>query len=152
MFPSIQASSSLEQVLQDSIRGLQSAIAAKRLQVQIDIQDVAESTCSGRLASGIRQVLRRAVFRSPLESKIEICAVETQQGLEVEIADSGSESFEEVNARGAFTRPQIASREMDLRASQESIEGPILNCLPCPQGGLAWTLFDGVSAQHAKVA
>lgn len=148
MLSGLQASS-LSQVLNDTIVSFQSLIAAKKLQIAMDIKEAAERTCSSAFAMGVRQVMEHAIARSPEASSIDICAVRTENGLELEIADSGVHQSDAVIARSAFDgplNPVLAS------ASPQPSDKPAFGCLPCPQGGLAWTLYEAELDSKTRAA
>lgn len=137
--------------LRDAIRfeleTQQSTLAHKRLRIDIDLDpEIAMTPCSAAVCAAIETVLGVAIDRSPRGGELSIIGCCTSQGIELEVADDGDETY--------FPRFRAFQNEdcgQLISASSSRSQVSFVGAL-CPQGGMAWTILLNRTQAIAKAA
>jgi hypothetical protein len=80
----------------------------------------------------IEQLVAATIGRMPQGGDLDVTAVVSRRGLEVEVADSGESAPDLLpGSLGSVVKPTSIPGETDLAVEQQ----------PCPQGGWAWTVI-----------
>lgn len=136
----------LRDAIQFELDTQQSTLLHKRLKIEIDLEAaIALLPCSPAICSTIETVLALAIDRSPRGGTLSIVGCDTQRGVELEVADDGTQAA--MPRFRAFQSRECQPMGMGGNPSRLSYYG-----VPCPQGGMAWTIVLRQPQSIAKAA
>jgi hypothetical protein len=120
----------------------QSQLRKQQVTVDLDVDpQVGATPCSQRCADLIRQLMRMAISRSPARGEIDISACRTVRGIELEIADSGTQSpVPQTNAFNRCDPVELQQSGAESASIQPDAGNWDVYCMRCPQGGYAWSI------------
>ena len=137
----------LRDAIQFELDTQQSTLSHKRLSVDIDLDvDIGLTSCSAAVRSAIETVLGLAIHRSPRGGLVSIVGCMTSRGIEIEVADDGKDAS--LPRFHAF-QPVDCGKLIAAPGSNAQIN---YYAIPCPQGGVAWTIVLKRTQSIAKAA
>ena len=138
-----------------ALERLSSRIRSKQISVILDCDDSASRIyCSPKLTRAVECLLELAITRSPKCGEVDVTVLHSQRGIEIEVADCGSQHSDASESCGAFRCQPIADVPRPGRSATGAAlpADASLYCARCPQGGVAWTLVISESAAALKAA
>jgi hypothetical protein len=138
-----------------ALERLSKSIRSKQLLVNFDCDESASATyCPPNLTRAVECLLELAISRSPKRGEVDVTLLHSQRGIEIEIADCGSQHFDAAENCGAFRCQPVQELAVPGRSNSGAVlpANANLYCARCPQGGVAWTLVITQSAAAEKVA
>ncbi len=137
---------SIPEIIESLLARFHDTIDEKRLAVEVDLDISTPNLALGQaLLTTFEHLLSMVIDRCPFGGELLITALETEEGLEFEFADSGEGiplSLEK-NRLSAFKPAEVDGEIFNLwpplARTEQRLDCQVF-CTRCPQGGLAWTL------------
>ncbi|MCA9190199.1 MAG: sensor histidine kinase [Planctomycetales bacterium] len=162
-----QQTNSLVEAISESVQLKHSLARSMGVKLELNI-DSHVATFLGRslsptpsLRAALEDLLELAIRRSPRNSDVMISASIGARGIEIEVADSGSQNpiysfrpaFAIVESKNySLLSAHDATPGSTKLVSQIQAAGLQIQCLRCPQGGIAWQLTIPSRMPQRKVA
>jgi len=144
-----QVAGTLSSLLGSAVEYCETKYASKKLTIEFDIDAGLErEQVSGSTLNTIRDLVEQACDRSPAGCQVLITVIETNAGIEVEVADEGQMVLGEGDSVSAGIQAR-KSRESWRQVVSSTAE---VFCTNCPQGGVAWTVVIPTAMQAQNAA
>ena len=152
----IQSGRRLESAILESLASFREEIVAKSLVVDMEIASEADREFRAFAAQELETLLQEVITLADPGSELSFDAIETEQGIEIEVSIAQSIFRENLCGPNAQGQPAVSPAPVpaffrreepaDSETQENEVSIARWHCSACPQGGYAWTLVH----PHAK--